>query len=381
MKMKRKICMALAGIMVLTAGCGKTIEEEVVQEEVQVENSIDVFGKIEANKKRDVYINFPALIKEIHIKEGQSITKGTPLFTLEYSGYLNDIKKAEQKLELSNTELDFNKKSVGALDDTINKLEEEKSLKNNYISEDSSHTLELLQSNLNLIEQQIKEEENNYETLQELYKEGGTSEDEVKKSKIRIDGFKKDKISTEKAIIEFQDNIKMQVADLSNSIVSTTEKRLDAEKSNQLIEKQKNLNTSITELEIEDMKEKMNNVYIKDNQVITELDKAIVEEIKCEEGEYVGVNEPTYCVKLLDANSIQAVADVPEEFISDISIGQKCKVTPYYDKTLTIEGEVERISEVAINKDGEVVVQVYVNLLNKDKLILPGFSVDVTFSK
>lgn len=378
--MNKKLVIAMLSVAMFTTACSKEVEV-IEQEVVKTESTIDVFGQIKALDKHELYIDFTSIVKDIHIEEGQRVSKDTPLFTLEYGAYERQMKEAEKRLELAIAELDANKQGVGGLTAKAEKLHEAKSLKDGYLNNDSSYTLKLLENKLSLIKNQILDEEKNYDSLKQIYEVGGVTQNELDKSKLTIQTLKKDQVEIEKAIIEFKDSTKLEIAELGSSIASVEEEKQTIESVNELIETQKNLNTLITQLQIDDMKEKLESVTIKDNKVYTDLENAIVEEIICEEGEYLGIDGPSYCVSLLDADSIQVVADVPEEFIKDIYIGQKCKVTPYYDKGLEIGGEVQRISEIAIKKDGEVIVQVYVKLLEESDLVLPGFSVDISFEK
>lgn len=147
---------------------------------------------------------------------------------------------------------------------------------------------------------------------------------------------------------------------------------------NQRVEDRQAILREMTALSIKDMQDKLERPYIKEGQVILDIDEGIIQEIACEKYSYIGSNGPSYIISILDTSSIEVVADLPEEFIKDVKVGNKCRVIPYYDSLMTLESEVTRIEDQAIKEDGEVLVKVHIALTDKDVQLKPGLSVDVS---
>jgi multidrug resistance efflux pump len=88
---------------------------------------------------------------------------------------------------------------------------------------------------------------------------------------------------------------------------------------------------------------------------------------------------PSSVLQLIDADSLVVSAEVQEEFIQNISLGQKVKIIPASDKNLSISGVVTQIPNAAVEKDGKRIVKVEVKPENADGFLKPGYSVDVYF--
>nr|WP_302598622.1 biotin/lipoyl-binding protein [uncultured Cellulosilyticum sp.] len=90
--------------MLLTVGCANEEKQEVsnVSYIEEVDDSIEVSGKIKANKIREVSIDFPATVEEIYVLEGDKLEKGQEILALNYEEYKDEIKQKEQDLELKN---------------------------------------------------------------------------------------------------------------------------------------------------------------------------------------------------------------------------------------------------------------------------------------
>lgn len=362
-------------------GCGsQDATGEVIEAESENENSdeISVFGKVEAIDAEEIYIDFPANIKEVLVDEGQSVKAGEQLMLLDYESYKNDIQVAtvEKKLNQVNTQDSI--QEVGAISTEISALENEKALKKSYL-QDSNYQIQTLEAALEVTDAKLKKLQEDYETEQALVEAGASAETKLKEMKLEIDALEVEKQNTTKQIQSFKESTQLEVTRLEANIKSKQDEKTQKQNTNTRAQSKESLSTQKSDLNIENMNTKLDKSYLKENYIVSDLEHAIVDEIACEKGSYIGNNGPSYCMKLLDANSIQIVADVPEEFIQQVNVDQSCQVVPYYNNTLSLEGKVVRIDNRAIKEDGEVIVKVYIELTDKNAEIKPGLSVDVIF--
>ncbi|MBE6024844.1 MAG: HlyD family efflux transporter periplasmic adaptor subunit [Cellulosilyticum sp.] len=362
-------------------GCSaKTEAAEVTEVEVEAEssNEISVFGQIETADAEEIYIDFPANVKEVLVEEGEKVTAGQQLILLDYESYKNSIEIAGVEKQLNQVNMQDGLQEIGAISTEINALEKEKALKKSYL-EDSNYQIQTLEASLQVKSDKLKKLQEDYIAEQELVEIGASAETKLKEMQLEIDALEVEKQNITKQIQSFKESTQLEVSKLEASIKSKQDEKTQKQSNNTRAESKENLNVQMSDLNIENMNTKLDKSYLSENYIISDLENAIVEEVACEKGSYIGSNGPSYCMKLLDANSIQVVADVPEEFIQQISMDQICQVIPYYDNTQSLEGKVVRIDERAIKEDGEVIVKVYIELTEQVQEIKPGLSVDVIF--
>lgn len=362
-------------------GCGsEAVAEEITEVEQESEESTEIsaFGKAKAIDGEEIYIDFPARVVDVLVEEGQKINKGDTLMTLDYEEYKNSIESAKVKKQLDLVTTKDSVQEVAAINDQIASMQKQKEIKQSFL-EESNYQIQTLQDSLKVLEDKIEKAKEDYEAEKALLEAGASTEDAVKNRKLNIDGLENEKKNTQKQIQSFKDNTKIEIEQLNTNIQGKRNELVQKQDTNSRAASKEVLSGQMSDLNIENMDAKLNKTYMKENDVICDLEHAIVEEISCEKGSYVGSNGPTYCMKLLDEDSIQIVADVPEEFINQVAIGDSCKVVPYYDNTLSLDGKVVRMDNRAVKEDGEVIVKVYVELVDSSQVIMPGLSVDVVF--
>lgn len=72
-------------------------------------------------------------------------------------------------------------------------------------------------------------------------------------------------------------------------------------------------------------------------------------------------------------------AEVQEEFIEKVSLGQTVKIIPTANKKVSISGVVTQIPDVAVEKDGKRIVKVLVKPQDPNGVLKPGYSADIYF--
>jgi multidrug resistance efflux pump len=122
--------------------------------------------------------------------------------------------------------------------------------------------------------------------------------------------------------------------------------------------------------------------YLSGNTVISNLNNGIVKEISVVRGSAVGTQYAAQkVIDLIDADSIYVSAEVPEEFIQQISPESKAIIVPTANKKLKITGHIVAIANIAVLKDGDRIVKVQVKPDDKDNMLRPGLTADVQFSR
>jgi multidrug resistance efflux pump len=116
------------------------------------------------------------------------------------------------------------------------------------------------------------------------------------------------------------------------------------------------------------------------NTMISDIDNGVIYDIGYNEGDFFSENDKSSSRILLtiyDMDSLKVIADIPEEFFKDVKVGQKVIINPVSDRNKNYNGIIDRIYDVAYNKDGETVVLAEITIKNMDRLLLPNFNVDV----
>lgn len=102
------------------------------------EHFIEIQGMVEADKNVTIAAEIPAIIKRIHVKEGQQVQKGTLLITLDDETISNQVQELETQLELANYV--FEKQSNLRKENIGSQLDYEKAKNNKDYLESALHT-------------------------------------------------------------------------------------------------------------------------------------------------------------------------------------------------------------------------------------------------
>jgi len=153
------VCLGL-----VTSGCSPKEEISSAQEVDLSEESkiIEAFGLIKAEESKDIIIDFPAIVNEVHVKEGQYISFEDPIFTLDLSEYESQITSKKNELTIAQLE----QQSI------------EKNLRGLYL-ENSELEIDKLTNDLNFSEKLYQQALNDLQSYEKLYKEGAISQQEL----------------------------------------------------------------------------------------------------------------------------------------------------------------------------------------------------------
>ena len=129
------------------------------------------------------------------------------------------------------------------------------------------------------------------------------------------------------------------------------------------------------------MKSKSGKDYLDSNSIISNVKNGIVQNIGVINGTMLGAqNTPTRVLQLIDADSIIISAEVDEEFIKNVTLGEAVEIVPTSDSSISIPGIVTQISNVAVEKDGKRIVKVEVKPQDPEGELKPGYTADVYFT-
>lgn len=141
---------------------------------------------------------------------------------------------------------------------------------------------------------------------------------------------------------------------------------------------QKTLETSLLESELKVLDKKPQKPYINGSDVVSDVKNGIVYDIGYVQGDVASPQKKL--LSILDLDSLEILANIPEEFYKDIKVGSAASITPVADKSRKYRGKVTYISGKAINSNGETQIPVRISIEDPDGFLHPGFNVDVSIS-
>lgn len=382
--MKKIFLLILVFIILFSfSGCGKEIEDTssdivAIDEESK---GIEVTGIVQASKSKNIIIDFSALVEKVNVKEGQLIKKGEPLVTINFSEFEEMIKNKERELNINMLELIALKDEIIAerseLDDLTKKLDR----KRKELSENTDPEIKKVLINLKSAQTTYEKALLELESKEKLYNLGIISKHELDEFKKTVD---RDKDSMEE-INQSIKSIKTVKQEEINALETTIgykfaslgkESYANIEDVGKVKIKQENI--SILKSEIKSLKSKLEKSYIKDNFVISDFEEGIVYNIDCKSGDkFDYTSPPRRILSILEPNTLIVEANVPEEYIKDIVLGEEAVIIPYSDKSKQYKGKVVRIASIAVKSNGETTIPVEISIDENDGFLSVGFNVDV----
>ncbi len=321
------------------------------------------------------YINF-------YIKEGDRVTLGQPLVTLDLTEYNGNVEKLKQQLVANEAALPATKQDVSALQADIDQMQQEISRKREEYNNGTNADLKLLQNTLDLAQKELSNAQNDLNNYRELYDTGAISKEMLNKYEDALE-------QRQKALNDVQENIQKSKLGLKDELdqlnvgLKSKQVQLSQLKTGNaanITEQQSGISSAKVDLNL--MISKTAKDYINDNQIVSDLKNGIVQSITINNGDHLGIQgAPTKVLQIMDMDSITISAEVDEEFINSIEVGDTVRIVPTYVPDVTLEGTVIQIPELAVEKDGKRIVHVLVKPDDPDEILKPGYTVDVYFKK
>lgn len=371
-------------LMIITlTGCNPGTKETASQDTHETSNyevqSLDVYGVVCVDKTQQIIIDFPAKVTEVYVKDGDHANQGEKLLTLDYEDYKLEIQTKENEIRMDEIQLQELKSNVNPQMLEANKIREELKVKKSYLETGSDPDLIPLQNSLAILEESVSIAKNDHKANEELFNDGLISEEEFTKSKQNLQSKEKELQDALTAIEKVKTNRQLEINAL-NAALNTTQ----IQSSN--TDNQKVSSINMLELKIEtaklalsSMKNKLNKPYIKDNTIIAPGNNLIIYDINCIQGSEIN-SQYGPILKAMYQDTLYITADIPEESISLVKIGDIATITLSDKNTEEITGKITKLSNRAIEKDGDTVVEAIITVEKGKELLKPGLSADINIT-
>lgn len=347
--MKRILAIiCLAALMLCTVSCGNKeaedalAQQEQVQSEAPVQQTVQAFGVVKTKQVKGIMVDLPATIEKIHVQEGQRVKKGDVLITLSLKEIEEQIKEKEDSIRVAQLELQ--------------KLREDIGDKNN---DTIDYEPEIIQAQNNLDKSQIEYEslEGEFKKKEAMLEKGAISRSEFDDAKLTLEQKKKE--------IE---NSMIMLEDLKNKMrVSNNKNALDI--------KIKEQNIASLKSQLQTLKDKIAQSGIKGNEILCDIPNGVIEKVNSAAGDRLVAEKQI--MSILDLDTLIVQANVAEDFIKDIKLNRKAIINPLANLDKEYEGTVSRISNMAIQENGETVVPVEITIKNIDEFLMPNFNANI----
>lgn len=368
--MRKYYALLLTALLLLPTGCQKN--DNAQQTSVSFGNSVQrkdivAWGEVLYSSEFQISIDFPAQVESIDVNVGDNVKQGAKLITLSTDAYNDNIEELQAKVNSAKASVD--NVDQASLQNQISVLKNQIAYKAKELNNGSSPDLQLQQNTLNLAqkeEQRAREDLGKYKTL---LNSGAISQSNYN-TYSDVLNQKSKTVNDAKATIAKTKHTLQETIDSLNISLKNAQVQLNQQKAS-LTAAQANLNL---------MSAKANKSYISGNNIVSDLTSGIVKEIDVKKGTIISGQTPQNVISLIDAGSIYVSAEVPEEFIGEISSNSTVYIVPTSNKNLKITGHITKIPSLAVEKDGDRIVKVQVKPDENSEYIKPGLTSDVHFS-
>lgn len=329
---------------------------------------IDAWGEVKYTRMEDISVDFPSIVTDVLVKEGERVTLGQPLVTLDLSEYNGNVEKLKQQLAANQAALPAATQDTAALEADIAQTQSQIARKTTEYNKGTSPDLKLAQTQLDTAKRNLS----NY---QALYSAGGASKETLNQYKDAVtqatETLQKTKNTLKDELDQLNVSLKSKQAQLSQAKLGNTAN----------ITKQQG-GVSSAQVDLDAMTAKTAKTYFKGNQIISDIKNGIVQNITVSSAAHLGVQgAPTKVLQIIDADSLAISAEVDEEFIGSVKAGETVRIVPASAPDASLTGTVTQIPDLAVEKDGKRVVHVLIKPNDPNGLLKPGYTVDVYFSK
>lgn len=348
---KSYILFALIVITLLLASCTpeKTTNTTIVNINDDSKAPVEAFGTIKSLKDRHIYIRYPSKIKEINVVNGEKVSLGQAIATIDKSQYLLQKKQKESYYRIKCIELE--------------KAQEQLMMLREEIIVDTFE-MNKLAIQLEVLEKEYAELESKLLIKQQLYDNATITLDEYKESEVLV---KNKSIEIEKVKLSI-DELKLLVKKQNKE----NEANAKIMENDIAIYKE---NVRIAKEELDAFSSTFDEEYIKNQQIVSDIENGIIYNLNFVEGDMIDGNSKLCTI--MDADNIVAEVYVSEEYIKDVKLNAFATIFPMADKSKSYLGKVSFISSYGFSQNGEVVYPVQITFKNGKDFLQPQFSVDV----
>ena len=391
LKKRRKWLLAGACLLVVLVAAGiiryNIIEarkaetnEPASLDTVQAEGII-AWGEVKYEKVYDINIDFPSVVMDVKVKEGDRVSLGQELVSLDMSEYLGLMDKLREQLKAGEAGLKSTEQDTAALSADIAQIQKDIKTKTEELNKGTSADIEMLQTSLALAKKELENAQRDVRDNRELYDAGSVSKSVLDQYISILDQREKALSDVESSIKKTRNALRTELDQL-NIMLKSKQAQLDQiENSNFTNTEKQDSGVETARIDIETMKAKSAKDYINSSSIVSSVKNGIVQNIGVINGTILGVQSvPTRVLQLIDADTIVVSAEVDEEFIKNVALGEAVTIVPSSDTSRSIPGVVSHIANLAVEKDGKRIIKVEVKPQDPDGELKPGYSVDVFFS-
>lgn len=343
---------------------------------------MEAWGEVMYSRIENISIDFPSTVTDVKVKEGERVTLNQPLVDIDLTEYNGSIEKLNKQMIANQLALEAAPQDISALQADIARLQAEIARKNEEYNNDTAADIKLLQNSIELALKELEDAKTEFQDYQSLYDEGAVSKTVLNQYESALNQRQKAvddlEASIQKAKTALKDELNMLDISLKSKQIQLSQLR-DGNSTSVAMQES---SVSATEVDLSIMTGKLEKDYIKDNQIVSNVKNGIVKNIAVINGNRLGVQGvPTSILQIIDADSITVSAEVYEEFIGSVQVGDAVKIVPTSFPDISLEGTVTHIPALAVEKDGRRVVRVIINPDDSDNILKPGFTADVYFQR
>ena len=343
---------------------------------------LEAWGEVMYSRIENISIDFSSTVIDVKVKEGERVTLNQPLVDIDLTEYNGSIEKLSKQMIANQLALEAAPQDISALQADIARLQEEIARKKEEYNNDTAADIKLMQNSIELALKELEDAKTEFQDYQSLYDEGAVSktilnqyESALNQRQKAVDDLEASKKKTKTAL---KDELNMLDISLKSKQIQLAQLR-DGNSTSVAMQES---SVSATEVDLSIMTGKLEKDYIKDNQIVSNVKNGIVKNIAVINGNRLGVQGvPTSILQIIDADSITVSAEVYEEFIGSVQVGDAVKIVPTSFPDISLEGTVTHIPALAVEKDGRRVVRVIINPDDSENILKPGFTADVYFQR
>jgi len=345
-------------------------------------SEIEAWGEVVYSRIESIAIDFPSTVTDVQVKEGERVTLGQPLAAIDISEYNGTIEKLEQQLSANQSALNSAAQDISALQADIAQMQNEIARKDEEYGKGTNADLILLQNSLTLAQKELEDAKNDIQDYQNLYDEGVISEMTFNQYTSMLDQTQKAVDDVEANIQKTKTALKDELNLLNVSLKSKQVQLSQLRQANSTNAAMQQSGVTSTQVDLDIMKGKIERDYIKDGNIVSNIENGIVKNIGVISGSHVGSQGmPTEVLQIIDADSITISAEVYEEFIESVHVGETVRIVPTSSPDTSLEGTVTHIPDLAAEKDGRRIIRVIIKPDAPNNILKPGFTADVYFPK
>lgn len=369
----------LLGCTSIFYGCNKTSNEntsEPVINEVQ-NKSVEVYGVVKTYEYRDINLDISARVESVNVKEGEIISQGTAIMSLDLSDYQARITAKKYELDQEMLILESIKKQTSIKEEELIQMQNKlKYLKNN-LDKENDPNIKNYKNKYNLAKEVYDVSLKKLKSLKKQYNSSSISSDELEDYELKVSENQNNIKEIELNLENYKQERKLEINELLTKINASKMNLENKGKDSYDIQIQTEKIQMIEE-ELDYLQSKLDTSFLQDNNVILDMDKGLIDDMGYVTGDVFQSGSTLF--RVYDMNTMYIQADVPEEFIKDVSVGEEVKITPLAYKSETIKGRVSRISNKADNVGGITTIKVDIESLDKEHQLKPNYNVDIELS-